>query len=110
MAKRKNFIARYFKNFGLKQISEILLFIGLVALIVSLFFTEQVEFAKTFMAITIGVVALGFALGFARHLLVVLGKKLNRRSPEFKNALVNAIVSGALTLLAIVGLIIVICN
>ena len=85
---KKNFISRYFKNFSIKQISEILLFVGLIALIVSLFFTEEVEFAKIFMGITLGVVAIAFALCAVRYLLVITNKKINHRSPTYKHAIV----------------------
>lgn len=110
MAKKKNFIARYFENFGLKQISEILLFIGLIALIVSLFFTQQVEFARIFMSITLSVVALAFALAVLRHVLVLTNKKVNRRSPEFKNALVSVIVAGIFMLVSLFGAIFGFCS
>ncbi len=110
MAKKKNFIVRYFSNFGLKQISEILLFIGLVTLIVSLFFTEEVEFARIFMSITLAVVAFAFALCLVRHLLVVFNKKINHRSPEFKNAVVNAIIAGLFFAVALFGCIFGFCS
>ncbi|MBO5224235.1 MAG: hypothetical protein J6C23_06970 [Clostridia bacterium] len=103
MAKKKNFIARYFEGFGLKQISEILLFIGLIALIVSLFFTEQVEFARIFMSVTLGVVALAFALATLRHVLVLLNKKINHKSPEYKSAIVNTVIAGLFFAVALFG-------
>ena len=103
MAKKKNFIVRYFSNFGIKQISEILLFIGMVALIVSLFFTEQVEFAKIFMGITLAVVAFASALCVVRHVLIVVNKKINRRSPEFKHAVIALVASAILFALCVFG-------
>ena len=93
MAKKKNFISRYFKNFSLKQVSEILLFVGLVALVVSLFFTEEVEFAQIFMGITLGVVALAFALCIIYNAIVLSNKKLNHRSPEYKQTVVALVFS-----------------
>ena len=90
---KKNFISRYFKNFSIKQVSEILLFVGLIALVVSLFFTEEVEFAQIFMGITLGVVAVGFALCVTRNAIVVASKKLNRRSPEYKQTVVALVFS-----------------
>ncbi len=110
MAKKKNFIVRYFENFGLKQISEILLGVGLIALIVSLFFTEQVEFAKIFMSITLLIVAIAFALCVVRHVLVIVDKKVNRRSPEFKSAVINTVISGLFFLVALFGCIFGFCS
>ncbi|MBE5732907.1 MAG: hypothetical protein E7353_07760 [Clostridiales bacterium] len=110
MAKKKNFIVRYFSNFGLKQISELLLFAGLIALIVSLFFTEQVEFARVFMSVTLAVVAFAFALCLVRHLRVVFNKKINHRSPEWKSAVVNTVVAGLFFAVALFGCIFGFCS
>jgi hypothetical protein len=71
-----------------------------------LFFTEQVEFARIFMSVTLAVVTVGFALCVYRHLRVVFNKKINRRAPEFKSALINAIVAGVFMIVALVGFII----
>jgi hypothetical protein len=106
MAKKKNFIVRYFENFGLKQISEILLFVGLITLCVSLFFTEQVEFARIFMSTTLAVVAFAFALCVVRHVLVLTNKKINHRSPEYKGAMINVVIAGIFFIVALVGCII----
>ena len=103
MAKKKNFIARYFSNFGIKQISEILIVIGLIALIVSLFFTEEVQFAKIFMGVTLAVVALAFALNIIRNVLVITDKKVNRRSPEFKHSVTMLVVSAIMFALCLFG-------
>ena len=103
MEKKKNFIARYFTNFGIKQISEILIFVGLIALIVSLFFIDQVEFAKIFMGVTLGVLALAYALGVIRHVLVITNKKVNRRSPEYKHSITMIVVTGIMFALCLFG-------
>ena len=91
-------IKRYFRGFGIRQCCDLLMLCGAVALIVGLFTTETV-------------VAVGAAIYIAACLLAVLrvvmifNTKPNRRSPEFRRALVNLVIMLALLAVAVFTLV-----
>lgn len=97
-AKKQNFISAYFSHFGLKQICDILMFGGAIVLIVGLC-------TKT-IVITVGLgIYIAAALIALCRAVKVLFSKINKRSPEYKNAIINTIVMCIILALAIFGLV-----
>ena len=97
-AKKQNFIAAYFSNFGLRQICDILMVIGAVVLIVGLCTVDIV------LTIGFGVYAVAAALAIVRA-AAVLASGINHRAPEYKNAIVNTVIMSLIFVLALFGLI-----
>ncbi|MCL2675829.1 MAG: hypothetical protein FWE84_04510 [Firmicutes bacterium] len=100
--RRKNAFMRYFTPFGLRQLCDIVLFVAAIVVIVGLSIYEK----HTTVVLIVGLsLFLAGALLAAYRSVRVLLSGINKRSPEYKAALVNAIIMGALTVLAVVGLI-----
>lgn len=97
-AKKKNFIAAYFSNFGLRQICDILMLIGAVMIIVGLCSTELV------LTIGFGIYAVASALAIVRAVLILVSG-INHRAPEYKNAIVNVCVMSVIFALSVFGFI-----
>lgn len=102
---KKNFIAKYFENFGLKQISQILLLVGAITLIVSLFLLNSVQGCVITAIIGSALIVIASAIGIVMHVLTIV--KTNRHRVEFKNAVANLVI--AIVLLAISIVSIVLC-
>ena len=101
---KKNFIAKYFENFSIKQVSDILLVLGIIAMIVALFIADLVEPATILIACASGVLVVAFGLGLTRHILNFVKIK-KRRHPEFNATLTNTIISSIGLIISIIGLI-----
>lgn len=95
-AKKQNFIAAYFSNFGLRQICDILMVIGAVVLIVGLCTVDIV------LTIGFGVYAVAAALAIVRA-AAVLVSGINHRAPEYKNAIVNICIMCVIFALTVFG-------
>lgn len=99
--RRKNAFVRYFTPFGLRQVCDIVLLIAAIVVIVGM------SIYKT----TDTVLIVGLALFLAGSLLAVyrsskiLFSGINKRSPEFKSAIVNTAIMGVVTVIAILGLV-----
>ena len=93
-AKKQNFIAAYFSDFGMRQICDFLMIAGAVVLIVGLCTTEIV--------ITVGIYAVAAALAIVRAVKVLVSG-INHRAPEYKNAIVSACIMGAIFALTVFG-------
>jgi len=101
--KQKNFLMRYLTPFGIRQISDIIIFI-LAPIMTILGMALFRTVSQNILPIGLGLFILGFTIAFLRALVVVLTAK-NKRSPEYKRALVNVVLMGVLLILAIVGMI-----
>lgn len=97
-AKKQNFIAAYFSDFGLRQICDFLMLAGAIVLIVGLCTTEIV------LTIGFGIYAVASAIAIIRSVTVLLSK-INHRAPEYKNAIVNTIVMSVIFALTVFGFI-----
>ncbi|MCI8459137.1 MAG: hypothetical protein HFE46_05685 [Clostridia bacterium] len=97
-AKKQNFIQAYFSDFGLRQICDFLMLGGAIVLIVGIFVSEIV--------ITVGLAIYLVATGLAIFRSVrVLCSKINHRSPEYKNAIINTVIMGVIFAVALFGFI-----
>lgn len=96
-AKKQNFFLAYFNNFGLRQICDMLMIIGAIVLIVGLC-TAQIV-----IAIGLGIYIVACIIALLRSVKVLLSKTINRRSPEYKNAIINTVIMGIIFVLAIFG-------
>ena len=101
MAKNKNIFRRYFEDFGLKQICDILMIISLILLIVGwiLWQTTDIVYLVAF-----GLFALTSALRIIRCFGIIHAEP-NKRSPERRAAVVNAVIMGIVFVVAMFGLI-----
>lgn len=94
--KKQNFIAAYFTPFGLRQICDFLMLGGAVVLIVGLCLNNLV------LTVGLGIYILASFIAVIRSLTVLLSK-INKRSPEYKNAIVNIVIMGVILALSIFG-------
>lgn len=101
---KKNFITKYFENFSIKQVSDILLVLGMVAMIVALCIADLVEASTILIACASGVLIVAFGLGLVRHILNFIKIK-KRRHPEFASTLTNTIVSSIGLIVSVIGLV-----
>lgn len=96
--KKDNIIVAYFKPFGIRQICDILMLTGAILALVGAFVNENVLLAGLIVFLAGNIVTL------VKNVLVLFSK-INRKSPEYKNAIVNTCVAGAMFLIALFGLI-----
>lgn len=97
-AKKRNFLQAYFSNFGIRQICDLLMLGGAIVLFVGIFVSDLV------IAVGLGIYLAASALAIVRSVLV-LASKINRRSPEYKNAIINTVIMGVIFLVALFGFI-----
>lgn len=97
-AKKRNFIQAYFSHFGIKQICDFLMLGGAIVLLVGIFVSEIV------IAVGMGIYLCATALAIFRSVRV-LCSKINHRSPEYKNAIINTVIMGLIFVLALFGFI-----
>lgn len=97
--KKRNVFVNYFTPFGLRQVCDLIMLVGVVLLIVGLFNFDGILLAGF---ICYGV---GAALSIARCCLVLFSKKINHRDPAYKSAIINAAIMGVLFALALFGII-----
>ncbi|MDR1138370.1 MAG: hypothetical protein LBK70_00645 [Clostridiales bacterium] len=98
IAKRQNILMRYLTPFGLKQLADLLIVVASMLIIVGINTNETV------MTIALVLYILGSVLAISKCLTILFGN-INRRSPVYKSARVNAIVMGVILILSILGLI-----
>lgn len=97
-AKKRNFIQAYFSDFGIKQICDFLMLIGAVVLLIGMFVSEIV------ITVGLGIYIAATALAIFRSVRVLVSK-INHRSPEYKNAIINTVIMGLIFALALFGFI-----
>lgn len=96
MAKKQNVFAAYFSNFGLRQICDFLMVGGMIVMIVGLCTAEIV------ITVGMGIFILASVLALFRSVRVLFSK-INHRSPEYKNAIINTVIMGIIFALAVFG-------
>ena len=101
MAKKKNVFQRYFENFGLKQICDILMIVSLIVLIVGWILWNTVEIVFDIACGLFALTALIRIIGC----LNIIRKESNKRSPERRAAIVNSIIMAVILAAALFGLI-----
>ena len=97
-AKKRNFIQAYFSDFGIRQICDFLMLAGAIVLFVGIFVSNVV------ITVGLGIYIVAAALAIFRSARVLLSK-INRRSPEYKNAIINTVIMGVIFVLALFGFI-----
>lgn len=103
--KKQNAIARYFSNFGLKQICDILMVCGAIVILVGLFVSiSSYATSKVILAIGFGVYILACVLALVSTVKVLLSK-INHRAPEYKRAVTNTVIMAIIFAVAVFALI-----
>lgn len=97
--RKKNVFVRYFTPFGLRQVCDLVMLVGVILLIVGLCTVDGVLLAG-FIAYV-----LGSGLSLVRCCKVLFSKKINHRDPAYKAAIVNTVIMGVLFALAVFGLV-----
>lgn len=97
-AKKRNFIQAYFSNFGIRQICDFLMLGGAIVLFVGFFVSDIV------ITVGLGIYIVAAALAIFRSVRVLFSK-INHRSPEYKNAIINTVIMGVVFALALGGFI-----
>lgn len=97
----KNPIVRYFTPFGVRQICDILLFVAAITVIVGMIVYKSTDVV---LIVGISLFLAGALLAVYRSSRILLSG-INKRSPEFKSAMVNTIIMGVITVVAILGLV-----
>ncbi len=101
MAKKKNIFQRYFENFGLKQICDILMIVSLILLIVGWCLWKTTDLV---IIIALGLFACTSALAIIRC-IAIIHKEPNKRSPERRAAIINMAIMLVIFVIALIGLI-----
>jgi len=83
--RKSNFLAEYFRNFGLRQLVGLIIIACSIALIFGLIFQSQLT-----LVIAFSIYAAGAFLSIMMSIITMI--KNNPRSPEFKRAMVNLII------------------
>ena len=97
--KKQNVFVKYFTPFGLRQVCDILMLIGMVLLIVGLFNLDGVLLAGFI------VYMVGSGASVVRCCLTLFKKEVNHRDPAYKAAIINAAIMGVLFALSLFGMI-----
>jgi len=104
MAKRKqkNVLARYFSPFGLRQIGDIILIV--LAPIMTILGMALFSITPYILPVGLGLFMLGGCIAILRAVLVLVTTK-NKRSPEYKRAIVNIVIMALIVIVAMIGMI-----
>ena len=80
--------------------------LGALTLLVGLFVAiSAYRVSVVLLYIGLAIYIVGCVVALVRTISVLVSKKINHRSPEYKSAIVNTVVMGAILALAIFGLI-----
>lgn len=96
--KKRNIFVEYFTPFGLRQVCDLVMLVGVILLIVGLCTVEGVMLAG-FVCY-----ALGTGGAIARCCLVLFSPTINHRDPVYKSAIINTVLMGILFVLAVFGI------
>lgn len=103
--KNENMFKRYFANFGLKQICDLAMIVAALVLIAGLFTAiGSVTAANIIILVGLAMYAISSCLAVFLSVRVLLSK-INKRSPEYKRAIVNIVIMGVLFALSVFGVI-----
>lgn len=102
--KEKNVFKRYFANFGLKQICDMLMIAGAIVLLVALIMSGSVlDVSVLLLKIGTGIYIVASVLALVTTVKVLVGKTVHHRSPEYKRAIINTVVAGIILAVAVFG-------
>lgn len=97
--KKRNIFVRYFTPFGLRQICDLVMLVGVVLLIVGLFNLDGILLAGFICY------AVGAGISVVRCCFTLFSKMINHRDPAYKSAIINAVIMGVLFALAVFGIV-----
>lgn len=92
--RKRNFWAEYFRNFGLRQLVGLIMVACSIALIFGLIFKSEITLLIAFSVYSVAAL-------FSMLMSVITMIKNNRRSPEFKRAMINLIIMTVIFALAL---------
>lgn len=98
--RKQNAFARYFSDFGLKQVSDLLLLVGAIVMLVGVILHFQ-NYNIIVPIIGSIMIAVGSGIAVALSCTVLFDKEVKRRSPEYKKAMVSVIFAVCLLILAV---------
>lgn len=106
--KKQNIFARYFADFGIRQICDITMLVGAVLLIVGLFVSlASLSASLVILGVGLGIYIVASVLSIVRCVFVLISK-INHRAPEYKRAIVNTVIMSVILVLSIVALVVLI--
>ena len=97
--RKKNIFIRYFTPFGVRQVCDLLMLVGMILIFVGLGTVDGVLIAGFICYV------LGSCLSLVRCGMVLFSKNVNHRDPAYKAAIINAVIMGVLFALAVFGLV-----
>jgi hypothetical protein len=100
---------KYSKSYVLTITGNALMIVGALVFVVSLFLTSEVKADTILIAVGCAIVALAFGITLAR-VVPVLFSKINHRSPQYKDAIINTVIAGICFALAVFGFIFAIAS
>ena len=95
----RNIFAAYFTPFGLRQICDLLFLAGTIVIIVGLSISTDLV-----ITIGLGIYIAACLIAMYRALKVMVKKGVNKRSPEFKSAMINLIIMSVILVVAVLGM------
>ena len=99
-------VGKSVKRYGFKIIADIAITVGVILLVISLFFAgSNPSRTHILMLVALFFVLAGSIVGIIFDILI-LTSKINKRSPRYRSALVNFVVLAILFVVALVGIII----
>ena len=101
--KSKNPIVAYFKPFGLRQICDLLMIVGAILIFAGLL-AHTISEGYITAVIGLSMYVLASLIAIYRCVRILIKKDVNKRSAEFKNAVINICVMGVILILAILGI------
>lgn len=96
--KKKNFLQKYFSDFGIRQLVGLLIIGSSIALIFGLIFMSELT-----LIIAFSVYAAATLLSVLQSVFIMI--KNNRRSPVFKRSMINLIIMAVIFSLSLFGVI-----
>ena len=102
--KKKNLFVAYFTPFGLRQICDLLMLAGAITIFVGIFVSVYLS-VNIVAAIGMGLYVIACGIAIFRTLRIILQKDINKRSPEYKNAVINLCIMIVILVAAVFGII-----
>jgi len=100
---KRNRFVRWFVPFGLRQATHLLFLASFIVLIVGI--GVYAGSPRNEWVLVAGIIAYGIACAMAitQAVMVMMGKGINKKSPEYKKAVVNLVIMSVMFALAVFG-------
>ena len=103
--KNKNPFIAYFTPFGLRQTTDLLMLVGAIVIFVGIFTHSFANDANIVIVVGMSMYVVACCIAIYRCIRVMLKKDVNKRSAEFKNAIINICIMSVILVLAVLGII-----